>query len=168
MKMQPAVLLACFLTLVGTVVPGCAGASTGSGTSESTAQSIDALLLGGASGIAPDGGNPCVSCVQSACGSEVTALETELTTLRTEAVATFTCVKDSRCFSLFFVNRDAGRAAAGAAVQACIAGCEADAGLPSREAAASAISGLAGALDMCIDSSCASQCPGAANDHDDQ
>ncbi len=53
-------------------------------------------------------------------------------------------------------------------MSACIAACEADAGLPARDAAANAVGSLASALDTCVDTSCASQCPGAANDLDDR
>jgi hypothetical protein len=129
---------------------------------------LDPLLVGDGGALAADGGNPCAACIQQSCGAELTALETELKTLRTEATTAFTCVRDSNCLSLFWASSDAGPSAGRAAVAACIAACDADAGLPARDAARSAVGMLASALDQCVDSSCTAQCPGAANDVDDR
>ena len=108
----------------------------------------------------------CPSCIQSSCSDSITALETELKTLRTEARTAFECVVSSHCFAMFSIARDAGVAAGRAAVEACVAACDTDAGLPDRDAARSAVMSLARALDQCVDTSCATQCPGA--DLDDQ
>jgi hypothetical protein len=80
----------------------------------------------------------------------------KLKSLRTEATTAFTCVRNDSCLSLFWTDRDAG---ARAAVGACIDACNADAGLPDRDAARSAVSSLASALEQCVESSCSSQCP---------
>jgi hypothetical protein len=148
-------------------------AGTGSSTENPAGQSLEALLMGGDAGVGSgSGGGSCIACVQGSCDAQVGALKGELTSLRMEATDTFACVRDNRCFSLFFSDRDrdrdGGRASAQAAVKACLASCEMEAGLPSRESVTTTLDGLVSALDMCIDSSCASQCPEPARDRDDQ
>lgn len=165
MKTKHSASLAGGVLLLGSVVTACAGPGPGS-TSEPSGQSLDALL-GGDGGLSVDGGNPCAACIQTSCSTELTVLETELKTLKAEATSAYACVRDSKCLSLFWVDRDAGKAAASAAVSSCIAACEADAGLPAPDAALSAVRAAGSALDACVDQSCASQCPGAANDLDD-
>jgi hypothetical protein len=144
-------------------------AGTGSSSENAAGQSLEALLMGGDAGVGAGGGS-CITCVQGSCGTQVGALKGELTSLRVEATDAFACIRDDRCFSLFFSDRDrdGGRGSAQAAVKACLASCETEAGLPSRESATTTLDALASALDMCIDSSCASQCPEPAHDRDDQ
>jgi hypothetical protein len=166
MKMQYAPFPACLPCLACLAFSGVAvGACAAQGDGSATEQSMDPLLDPDGGPLTADGGHPCAACIQQSCASELTALETELKTLRTEASSAFTCVRDNKCLSLFWTDRDAGGRAA---VSACIAACNADAGLPDRDAAVSTVRMLAGALDTCVDSSCAMQCPGAANDRDDR
>jgi hypothetical protein len=152
MKVQHAALLA--VAFSGFGVASCT--SQGSPAPEpQTGQSSD-LLLGADGGmLSVDGGPPCASCIESSCGPELSALETDLMTLRTEARSAFTCAVDSRCLALFVTDRDAGRSA----VADCVAGCAEDAGLPPVDAAVSGVRSLATALDSCVTSSCASKCP---------
>jgi len=144
---------------------GCGQASQPA-PGEPTATSLDPLLLPGDAGFPDSGIFVCPSCIQSSCSDQITALKTELMTLRTEARTAFECVVSSHCFAMFSVARDAGVAAGRAAVEACVAACDTDAGLPDRDAARSAVMSLVQALDQCVDTSCATQCPGA--DLDDQ
>jgi hypothetical protein len=102
--------------------------------------------------------NTCGQCIKSSCDEQLTALGTELMSIRTAEQSAFACVVHNKCLSLFWADRDAGVAAAKAAVKACIAACDMDAGVPDRDAARSAISSLAEALDACVDTSCASAC----------
>ena len=166
---RSAILLLGCIGLTGSAA--CSSGGTVSPAENSAGQSLDALLLGGDGGIGRDrdaAKPPCLACIESGCGTQITAIETEVTSLRTEAKDAFACVRDNACFSLFFTDRDAGHAAADTAVKACLTSCESEAGLPSREAAMKTIEGLASALDMCIDSSCQSQCPEPRHDRDDQ
>jgi hypothetical protein len=160
MKMQRAAFLASCLAFSSSAVAACSN----QGDSSATEQSLDPLLGGDGGPLSADGGNPCAVCIQQSCGAQLTALETELKTLGTAAATAFTCVRDNKCLSMFWTHRDGGRAAA----SACVAACDAESGLPDRDAARGAVSSLATALDQCVDSSCASQCPGAANDPDDR
>jgi len=165
---RSAMLLLGCLGLTG-ISAGCSGGGAASTTESSPGQSLDALLLGGHAGFGADAGEPpCLTCVEGSCGAQVAAVKTELTSLRVEAADAFACVRDNECFSLFFTDRDAGRASADTAVKACLVSCETEAGLPSRESAMKTLETLASALDMCIDSSCHSQCPEPAHDRDDQ
>jgi hypothetical protein len=148
-------------------IAGCGQASQ-SPAPEPTSNSLDPLLFSGDAGFPDSAVFACPSCIQSSCSNSITALETELKTLRTEARTAFQCVVSSHCFAMFSIARDAGAAAGRAAVEACVAACDADAGLPDRDAARSAVMALVQAVDSCVDTSCATQCPGAANDLDDQ
>jgi hypothetical protein len=146
---------------------GCGQASQPTG--EPSANVLDPLIsLPRDAGFPDSGIFACPACIQSSCSGDVTALETELQSLRTEARTAFECVVSSHCFAAFSIARDAGVAAGRAAVEACVAACDTDAGLPDRDAAKSAVMSLAEALDTCVDTSCTAQCPGAAKDLDDQ
>ncbi len=152
--------------LVGALSVGCFGlvalaCSGQGGDSRGVGQSVDPLLGGASGGMA----SSCATCIESACSSELAALEAELKTIHTATKAAFTCVQDSGCLSLFWSDlHDAGAAGAKQAVMACIAACDADAGVADRDAAESSLMMLAQALETCVDTSCASTCPGA--DHD--
>ena len=168
--MRNAVLFLGCLGLTSISVACSSGGTASTSTGEtSPGQSLDALLIGGDGGLTSDaGGHPCVSCVESACAAPIAAVQAELKSLRMEAADAFACVRDNACFSLFFTDRDAGRASASTAVKACIASCETEAGLPSRESAMKALETLAATLDTCVDSSCQSQCPEPAHNRDEQ
>lgn len=169
MIMRKPFAVGCFMSagLTMLAMAGCGQASQPAG--EPTASSLDPLLLpSGDAGFPDSGVFACPACIQSSCGDQITGLETELKTLRTEARTAFECVVSSHCFAMFAVARDAGAAAGRAAVEACVAACDSDAGLPDRDAARSAVMSLAEALDQCVDSSCTAQCPGAGRDLDDQ
>ena len=153
-------------TWFGSVSLGLAACS-GQGE-KATERSLDPLLAGDSGTLSPDVESPCATCIQQSCGSDLTALESELKQLRMQESSAFACVRDGKCLSLFWANRDAGVAAGRMAVEACIASCDADSGLLSRDAAGSATSSLADRLDQCVDSSCVPQCPGAARDRDDR
>jgi hypothetical protein len=169
MKMQLVVALAGCFALTGATITACTQESAPTTSEPLSGQALDQLLLAADGGpLSVDGGNSCATCIQRSCGSELTALGTELQTLHSQEVATFTCVRNSMCLSLYWTDRDAGASAARAAVTACIGACLVDSGLPGQDAAIGEVSALAGALDTCVDSSCTSQCPGAANDHDDR
>jgi hypothetical protein len=147
---------------------GCGQANQSPG--EPTGTSLDPLLFsrGGDAGIPDSGVFACPACIQSSCSDSIRALETELKNLGSEARSAFDCVVSSHCFAMFSIARDAGGAAGRSAVEACVAACDTDAGLPDRDAARSAVMTLVAAVDACVDSSCATQCPGAARDMDDQ
>jgi hypothetical protein len=155
MEKHRGVFIAACVALSGLGIAGC-----GNGASEGwTGTSLDPLLVGdgGAGAFSRDGGeNACAACIQQSCDSELTALEAELKTLRSEAMSAFTCVKNDSCMSLFWSDAGAGGKAA---VSACIESCDTSAGLPSRDAAKSDISPLAQALETCVQSSCSSTCP---------
>src|SRR5271166_5563298 len=86
---------------------GCGQANQTGG--EPTAASLDPLVLpSGDAGLPDSGIFACPSCIQSSCGSSLTALETELTSLRSEARSAFACVMSSHCFAMFSIARDAG------------------------------------------------------------
>jgi hypothetical protein len=151
-----------FAGALGFSVTGIAACANGVGTEGQIGQSLDPLLVGdgGVGAVARDGGeNACPSCIQQSCNSQLTALETELQSLRSEAMSAFTCVRNDSCLSLYW--NDAGTGGT-AAVGACIASCDADAGLPDRDAARSEISSVADSLEQCVQSSCSSECPAAA------
>jgi hypothetical protein len=143
---------------LGMVLLACSGQG---GDAGGVGQSVDPLLGGGDGGAA----NSCVSCIESSCGSQLAALEAELKTIHTATEAAFTCVQNNGCLSLFWSDvHDAGPAGAEQAVSACIAACDAAAGVPDRDAAESDLMSLTDALKTCVDTSCATVCPGA--DHD--
>jgi len=159
MESKPSFYVVCLALSSGMAVAACSQ-GPGGATDPAVGQSLDPLL----SAAGADGGGACVSCIQASCATELNALEVDLKGLRTEATSAFQCVRDSACFSSMTQRDAGGRAAA----SACIAACVSDAGLPAPGAAASTVQGLAAALDQCIDTSCASTCPGAANDRDDR
>jgi hypothetical protein len=150
------------LAYTGAALAGCSARGDGPFDPSTTGQSTDPLLAGAGGALSADGGHPCATCIQQSCGAELTAIETELKTLGTQASSAFTCVRDDKCLSPFMAGHDAGVGAARAAVSACIAACEADAGT-DRDAAASAVASLSQALGQCVASSCATQCPAVAS-----
>jgi hypothetical protein len=125
--------------------------------------SVNALFSG------VDGGGsagPCISCIETSCSAQVTALETELTAVHAARHDAFECVRDSDCFASYWSDaRDAGLAAAHAEVQQCIAACEAEAGV-DHDADVGDLRSLAQALETCVETSCSAQCPGASHDAD--
>jgi hypothetical protein len=170
MRVHRAALLAGGVVVSGVAALACTD-QTPTTQEPSTGQTSDLLLAadggslaGDSGGVAEDGGPTCVSCIETTCGSELSALQTELKSLRTETRSTIACVVDSQCLGLFFTDRDGGRTA----VSDCIASCAEDAGLPALDAAASDVRSLATALESCVDTSCAASCPGARRDHDAQ
>jgi len=128
---------------LGIALAACSGQG-----GEATGQSVDPLLGGG-----PGGGfaSPGAACIEASCSAQLSALEAELKTLHAETEAAFACVEQNKCLALFWEQDDAGHAAAKDAVLACIAACDADAGLDV-DAAES---------EGCVATSCASTCPGA-------
>jgi hypothetical protein len=161
-KFQPAVLFATCLALTGNVISACAQDSGSAKNEPPSGQIVDPLLA------AADGGNQCTSCIASSCGPQLSALESELQTLRAEEKAMLDCVRSSRCLSLYWTQRDSGAVVARAPVKACIAGCITDSGLPAPDTALGTVGSLGTQLDRCVDTACTSQCPGAGSDHDDQ
>jgi hypothetical protein len=137
---------------LGIALAACSGQG-----GEVTGQSVDPLLGGG-----PGGGfaSPGAACIEASCSAQLSSLEAELKTLHTETEAAFACVQQSKCLALFWEADDAGHAAAKDAVLACIAACDADAGLDV-DAAESEVTVLAQSLEGCVATSCASTCPGA-------
>lgn len=162
MKLQPAVLFSASLGLTGIVTAACAQGSGSTTNEPPSGQVLDPLLA------AADGGNQCSACIASSCGSPLSALESELQALHAEQRAALDCVRSSRCLSLYWAQLDSGAMAARGAVRACIAGCVTDSGLPAPDAALGTVGSLATNLDRCIDTSCASPCPGAGSDRDEQ
>lgn len=141
----------------------CSGGSDDSGSASQASiggfggGGFDPLFMGADGGAA----GTCATCIEGSCSTQLAALEAELKAIHTATAAAFTCVEKAGCLANFWNSHDAG---AKAAVSACIAACEVDAGVPDRDAAESDLMGLAQALETCVDTSCATACPGA--DHD--
>jgi uncharacterized membrane protein YgcG len=146
------------IACVGIALVACAGSDD-----PQPPVSVNALFSG------VDGGGsagPCITCIETSCPVQVTALETELTSVRAARHDAFECVRDSDCFASYWRDaRDAGPAAAHAAVQQCIAACEAEAGV-DHDADVGDFLSLAEALETCVETSCSAQCPGADHDAD--
>jgi hypothetical protein len=146
----------------GIISVACLGialaACSGQAGSEVTGQSVDPLLGGWGGG---GGLSPCAQCIESSCSTQLSALEAELKALHSATQAAYACVEQNHCLGLFWEDQDSGFAAAHNAVQACIAACDADAGLPGPDAGESEVQILAQSLEGCVETSCAATCPGA-------
>lgn len=154
---------------LGVVLSACSG--QGDGAASASQSSVAGFGSGGGGGLDPlfigaDGGAdmPCVACIESSCSTQLSALEGELKAIEQATQAAFKCVEQNKCFSLFWNDHDAGAGSGQSAVEACVAACEADAGVSDRDAAEGELMTLTQALESCVSTSCASSCPGA--DHD--
>jgi hypothetical protein len=151
---------------VGIALIACSAGGEGTGSTSSAFSGFgqgggfDPLLMGSDGGF----GGACATCIESSCSSQLSALEGELKALHSATHAAFGCVQANKCLSLFWEAGDGGKAAAKEAVLACIAACDAEAGLPDIDAAEGDLAGLTEALQSCVESSCAASCPFANQD----
>jgi hypothetical protein len=151
---------------LGIALIACSSAGEGAGSTSSAFSGFgqgggfDPLLMGSDGGF----GGACASCIESSCSSQLSALEGELHALHSATHAAFACVQANKCLSLFWEADDGGKAAAKEAVLACIAACDAEAGLPDVDAAEGELATLADSLQGCVETSCAASCPFADQD----
>jgi hypothetical protein len=152
--------------LVGIALIACSAGGEGTGSTSSAFSGwgqgggFDPLLMGSDGGF----GGACATCIEGSCSSQLSALEGELKALHSATHAAFACVQANKCLSLFWEAGDGGKAAAKEAVLACIAACDAEAGLPDVDAAEGDLAGLTESLQSCVESSCAASCPFANQD----